>query len=700
MPEPLSLEELIEDLSPKYPAWLYKWDANGQKVLRPPKTPGKERMASWAEQDHLLHSVLLERFRSDLTFYRQSETEVFASFNEAEDNAFYSTEPTVQVNKLCNMLSGIPPRISFPWRDKRGEEEAQAMEDWGRHLIAKWSEMHRSADNGELQWELLFSAAIYGRMVARVLPDPDDYSFPWKIDLLDPSTVFITPGDKWGPLRAVQVYHETLEHALDNFGEDGRHKLRSKFIKHYNVNDRDLDEDKMVEVKQVWTRWSHHVSVDGICVIHRDHEFGRVPFIQRLLPGEMGGASTPEGRREMVPLDRVIEQSVGGYSSKQMDMARKGLSFCHAIRNAIRYEEMLFSLLMTMVELDVDPPQVTTTPYEDKPGPVGLRPGDHTTRRPGESTSPVTPAIRSQAIGPVATLVRQMQDKGGLPATLFGIGSGSNVSGFAESTLIAAAKDRIGPYVKALEDFFSDVIELAAYLFHGFGWLYTESVDGTYATPKRRSDPFAPNAEMGPMPEVGMAMMQGQSPDQIAEQVRLMAAQNQGPAAGWDEPQTATVDITRDMMANVGFRPVVTMEGFDWNQLTQQANAAGLMIDKEIWSTWTARDKLGVENPTQEHRWIRAEQAMKDPKLVEQVLLPRALWDYGDVEGFLQYKMAQMQAQQPAPGAMGPGGPPPGGPPGPPPGPVPGIQSVQGDSQPMMSPDGVPGRPRNPQGPI
>lgn len=704
-PEPGMMEEpIIPELDflalaqeamaePEYPAWLYKVDKKtGQKVLTPPKKPTQEACESWAKSDHILYGLLLTRFARDLAIYRQDNTAVFDLFDPEQDEAFVSIEPTVQVNKLANMIGSTPHRVSWPFRNQDQLQAAQDAEDWATHFIEQWERVHRQGGNGPLKWEASFSAALYGRICARVVPDPDDNDFPWKVDLMDPATCFPMFGDKWGLLRMTRIYRDTLGRVVDGYDPTGERGLHRKFTKHYlgknHGGDTQLDYDREVEVVEVWTRWHRYVSVDSMQIMLEAHEYGRVPFVYIVLTGEMGMMATPDTRSIPFALTekQINRGEIGELSMRQIDIARKGLAFFDSFRQAIRYEEMLYGLLMTLVKLDANPPMITVSPYDDVSR-VDLRPGGHTKRRPGEATNPLALNSRANVIGPVATLVRGQQAKAGLPDNVFGVVEGSNVTGFAESTLLAAAKDRLSPYVEAIETFYADVLELAAYLFHGFGHLYVDNM-GTLELPRMTRDPFGiGQQQMPPMPPTAPVMGGMMSPmDMMAGMPPMMPPPP-------EESDSDDIKISRKTFDLVGFRPRVILEGFDWQQMTQKANVAGLMIDKRIWSEWTARDKLGVENPTKEGLWIDVETAKKFPPLMEKVLLPQALWESGNIDAFMAYMTQVQQSQsQSQMGGMGmPGGGPPPGMGG---GTPPGVQSVQGDSQPMIGPDGVPGRPR------
>jgi hypothetical protein len=269
-PEPLDPESIIKELEPKYPAWLYKVNKEtGDREISPPPKPDKGTFQNWSQADHMLHAALLSRFRSDLDFYRRNDAAVFKTYDVETDEPFFSAEPKIQVNKLCNMLSGIERRVSWPFQSEDERRDAQSLEDWALYLVDRFKQQHGTAGmNADLDWEVFFSAAVYGRIIARILPDPDDWEFPWKFRLMDPAACFPTPGDKWGLLRMTTIEQMTLGRALDGFDPDGRRKLNGKMRKHYASTkqgsaDKGLDLDREIEVTEVWTRWHHNVDIDG-----------------------------------------------------------------------------------------------------------------------------------------------------------------------------------------------------------------------------------------------------------------------------------------------------------------------------------------------------------------------------------------------------------------------------------------------------
>ena len=689
-----------ETYEPKYPSWLYKIDRKtGQRTLSPPRKPESGMFKSWATKDQSDYALLLLRFIQDLTFVRQREAGVFDTHREEFGEAFSSPEPWTQLSKLCTMVSSIPPKPEWRFKTEKERKASQAAEEWFYYICEQWKIQHRGHGNGDLDWDMMFNAGVYGRMVSHVIPDPEDPTLPWKIELCDPGSCFPVWGDKYGLLRMTRIYKSTRGEILDSLDPTGEKKLEKKI---FGIDkNADIDLTAEVTVQDVWTRWSRYLDVDGKEVLHYDHEYGKVPFVYDIAPGESGLNSTPEIQGLGLAFDTQSRDMypVSGTNSRQQDIARKGVSFFHGFRQVIRLEEMIFGLMMLILKLDASPPQMTESGYEELPSPVDMTPGGHTHRRPGEKTTPVSTAVRAQVLGPLLQMLSAAKQKAGLPDNVFGIVEGSNVTGFAQNTLMAATKDRIQPYIDMRANHYANVAELAAYMYHGWGHLYVDDPEGVFRVPKRARDPFPSGGKkLGPMPPVFSMANSGTPLPEIAASVST-SYQNQmaQPAPIEDETE---VEISRETFELVGFRPRVKLESWDWNDMTQRMNVAQMATQSGLWSKWTARDKIGIDDPTQEQRWIDVEMAKSHPGLIESVILPQALWETGNINAFLAYTshvLAQMGGggTMGAPSGASPADPSANG------GSVRGVQTVQGDSQPSVDPArnpvGAPAGPTNDQ---
>jgi hypothetical protein len=345
----------------------------------------------------MLYSDLLMRFQRDLAMYRRWSWGVGSSWNPDLDTAYVTDEVAVQVNKIAAMISGTPHQVSYTWRTKKEREWAQAMEALDLWFLEQWDGFHRAEGNANLKHDMVWSSLIYGRIVVQLSCDLKDGGFPWMVTLHDPACVFPVFGKgKQGLLRCSFRYTTTVADILDEFDPDGYEKLEEELAtndkRSGKRNDYALDYTEERVVNSCLTRWSHYVDVDGHPILETDHEYGVVPLIYNLAPGEMGSASTPlTGRREGLTR-RDIKLGYMGLDTgkaRQRDQAEKGQSFFHAIRNAIWQKERLLGYHMTAAEQGTNPPTFITNPYKKMPEAFDFGPGGRNELKPGQTATPV-----------------------------------------------------------------------------------------------------------------------------------------------------------------------------------------------------------------------------------------------------------------------------------------------------------------------
>lgn len=739
------LEELIEAVQPKYPSWLYKTDKKtGMRVVDPPPKPKASQFEDWVKADEARYSELLARFLDDIRLYRQMGFGRFADFNPDFDTLFVSAEPTTQINKVAAMIAGTPHNISYPWRTKQEREDAEALETWALWFIETWEKHHRDSGSSELKWDLAWSGLLYGREVVRVTCDLEDGDFPWQIDVIDPATCYPTWGrGKHGLIRMSRRYLDTLGAIIDQYDPAGRNGIVAKFAKHLNKGINELHFEREVEVNECWTRWHKYVSADGIVIQEPvAHEYGVVPFVYNLAPGEMGTISSPRRERGLTREEILLGYAAGGQKSRQFDLAEKGVSFLHSIRNAIAQREAVAGMHMTSLHQTLNPATITTNPYPTPPEPLDLGPGGNNERKPGQQTVPAVPNPKPLDTQPLMGMLNSEIAKAALPDVIFGQVDGSNVTGFASDTLMAAAKDRIQPYLSLTEKTLEDVLVLATYLFRNFGQNAEGLSDGVLVIPRRgfgNTDatssapppnwavpimmqimqatlqqtmppppPFNPMANSpggltnqpqgmpvgpglgpmgapmgGPAPMMpGMPGMPGMPPPISPDGMPSLPMTTGGRPAPADKPD---VEISRDIIDRLTGRPKVRLYNIGLQNRTMMANYLSMLVREKLISRAVAMDNIPeVGNAVQEWGRIMAEDAQTNPAMLEKIYHPRMLWEQGDVDGFVTYWATVLLPQMAQSIAPAPGAAPPSGPPAAPPGGPMAPQSVQGDSNAML----------------
>src|SRR5690606_21252234 len=137
-------------------------------------------------------------------------------------------------------------------------------------------------------------------------------------------------------------------------------------------------------------------SIDGIELDLTEHEYGFVPYVYNLAPGEAGTSSMPGGDG-LGPTANEIRRGVSGSgsTSKSRDLSYKGQSFFHNVIFSLKQMNKLFGFHRVAAEQSVNPSTQTTTGYVGQPPEqADLRPGKDNQLRPGETRAPIVPTAR------------------------------------------------------------------------------------------------------------------------------------------------------------------------------------------------------------------------------------------------------------------------------------------------------------------
>lgn len=506
----------LDPFAPKYPAWLYRTDRDtGERVLTPPPEPDATQFQGWISSDALLYGELLRRFECDLRAYRRYTYGVGRSYDPDVDAAFVSDEVVIQVNKIASMIAGAPITVRYAWRTAAEREAAARMEQFARWFVAQWGIQHRTGST-DLLWDLAWYALVYGRQCVQIGNDLEDGDFPWWAEVLDPATCFPVWGkSKHGLLRMTRRFTASTGEVLDEYDPTGKDRIADRLLAksatRTRTNDLDLTEDRTVE--QVWTRWHRYTQVDTVRLELVAHELGVVPFLYNLAPGEAGSAAAPGNLSgtglSATDIKRRGYGSESG-SSRQRDIAEKGQSFFAPIRDALRQKEKLLGISMIAAEQTINPATTDTFPQGMKP-PAGLdlTPGTRNTRFTGQQTEPSIPSMRPFDAGTLLAELNSELAKGMLPDVIFGTMEGSNITGFASDSLMAAAKDRINPYMSLTATTLADAVALAALLFRNFGHAAEGLADGVLIIPRaNRGGGFVNGMKPAPAPAWAGAIVQ------------------------------------------------------------------------------------------------------------------------------------------------------------------------------------------------
>lgn len=621
--------------------------------------------AVWRElgnQDEQHYQRLLWRFSRDTDLYRGKNSAVPPGFDPKRELAYRSATLSNVVNKLTNMCAPLDFRYIIPFKDEPTKKASQIVENW--HTYNRHCEEFEYATSGGhsslAQDEWLYNL-LYGRICARVLPAPEHPNHPFRVTLLDPSTVFpVWGGDGEGlvrvthkrPMTAIDVIATYLPYA-PNLTE----RLKDSVAEKFGFESQEYHRFYYVQrdLWEMWNTWSKCVFWGDTLITLDDHELGFVPFIYTMARGEPRGMRTPQGRSYRSSVydweDDYPEEWIS--TDDVYDESEKGISVFHHIIKTNKMSEVVYSLLMTQI-LQASRPStinyVGQTGWGELPKPLDLKPGGTNYRRLNVDNVEIVPTSpRPTDASPVIQRLLGEVAEGTINPAMFGNVEGSNIAGYAIESMVAAAKDTVLPYLKNYELFQAMKAEMQTRLYRDVilpDGMMTIPLEGRYGT--------QPSA-----------------------------------------------DVTAEVIDQVGTKVTVEMIGVSDQQLPMLVNAAGAAVERGFWSQRKAMEKLGEKDPDRMLREIIIERGMQHPEMMENFLIPvmmiqnnqrdmAELWTLLVVMPKIQAMMAQMMGPMGGmmgappggggPPAMGPGGPPPGAPPMLPPGP--GGPEVNGQSNP------------------
>lgn len=634
--------------APLYPAWFT--DEDGEP--RTPRKPTEAFCETIARSMHRKGDDYRYRVERDVRVYRQAAPGRFRDFNPQTDTQYHSTEISTQVNLMASILAGIDPRLEVPYKTVTERTSSQAVEDWGYWFLDEWERRHRISGNGGLRYELMWYFLVCGRACVRCALNPRDPEFPWKIDLVDPTTVRVI-FDEHGPSTVTLIYQTSVARVLAAY-DDGSGRLMDELLPQHDKMRGDFDLDRQVELVEYWDRWWTYASADGIVVKPvMAHEYGFPPYRYWYGVGEPG-SFVPKVRRVTA---EEVRRGIAFGDPRVIDDIQKGVSVFHHWGKAIEQEEAIMTILLGMLRQDYEPATITTTPFPDLPDPPNLRHRGRTILRPGEQMEVAGITSRANDLVPLMQKLREERVKGGLPDQLFGAGGDQQISGFAIESLIAAAKAKLQPYIDLEELALADVMRLALIEFQGWGWMVNP--EGELRIPRQHKTYLAA------------------TPDEA------------------DDPPT--VALTREDLDRVGTTIMVRLESVALQNMTAMSNVASMNVTSGVWTRNRARTFLNEPNPEALEEQLQVERALDDEAMQRLVIRPRALAKAGEWQALAAYMMTIVLPEIMGPGAPGGGV---GGPPGtqiPPGGAPPGIITTQGASQPAVGQGPGPGT--GPQGP-
>lgn len=631
---------------------------NKRKGYTKPLTTGQVEHVM--NRTHERYMPLVQRYARDLGYYRQKNPpNVPPGFDKTKEVAFRSATLSNIVNKLTNMSSAAEWQHIVPHKDEPTRENSQIVENWYDQLRQQEEEIYAyGSGEGGLQWAEFWYLYMYGRVVWRCLPDPDDEDHPFHEALLDPGTCYPIWGDsKDGMVAMVRRYEAAIIDVLKTYG-DGDPELENKLADTLGyVTDAPEWYNHRVIVWEWWDTWRRKVRVSDMWVLEEDHKLGYVPFVDVVARGEPRGVGTPDSTYGW-----WVDDDNNAYLplSNREDLAQKGVSVFHHIINTHRMTEVVYTLLLSETLKSQNPAYITYSAPQIAgvaPKPIRTTPGANNQRTLNLQQVEIVPTSpRPTDTSPVLNKVQSETTEGSINPAMYGSMDGSNISGFSVESLISAAKDTTLPYTHAFTRFQALKARMRArqYISH-----------------------IAPSGYSMLVPMEGKY---GSKP---------------------------SVEITPEIVKSTG--PVVStkMVGVSDQALPGLMNLAVQASEKGIWSRREGMEKTGVRDPSRMYRDIIVERAIEHPEIMENIIIPQMFLKNGQQDiaymwGLLVVmpKLMQMMGGMMG-GGMPPGGPPGmgGGPPGAAPPPALGPGPMNGMSMPGMGlPTPPPGGPGPGQG--
>lgn len=594
----LLMEEMKPPREPTYPP-------DFEKPPRPSKV-GIDDLKSDLESRG---SGYVERVREHRELLRPGWATPVGAFNKNE-KAFYDSALHDEVALVCGKLAGIEPDRDVPAKSPDVREDAQKIED----ALYQWHEddvrVYARRQHGHVSYARFWDLCESGRVVTRVVLNPDRPDRPFDTALVDPATIFFTSANGEGPAHVVRVYRDTVGGVIADYG-DAKGKLRKRLLDGLGDDDstrsgvfrrrphqaRRLNEE--VEVVEYWDSWYRAVYVDGRTAVDiTEHEYGRVPYA--ITGSGIGGPGHP------------IPQSGG--SSFDDDHGRyRDQSYIQDRVRAHWQNEAVLSRLFTEMQKEKD----WFLHQDDFAHEKGLRKvvvgGDNVNQafKDREVWQEIVTAPLPAVLQPLMGALAMGQARAGMPPSEYGVGD-TNQSGSAVSGLKDSGNNKLTVVKLAMERHLEEVDELKLSIYQNFGHLVVDKhgESGGFVTITRR----APNAKQDP-----------------------------------------TFVLEPETIDRVGSRVEIKLTSIDLASLPAVLNAGRMGLEMDVLTTADIAEMIGKRNPERTRMERMYEKLMLSPQMMD-MFMYRVAAEMEDPEAadFLKSRLQQS-------GGSGGGPPPPNG---------------------------------------
>jgi hypothetical protein len=645
----VQLQADLKSPGPKYPDDYPSWFRKPAK----PTTGTVSGLAHADESEYSDYRTRVHRVREWMTMRRMG---VFTKRNRKRDEPWQSPRLLNEYQMRASIIGRADTIFDMQPLHPSVREDAQNVEDFAYWAWERIKEQHVERMNGPLEVDDAKYAIDSGMIVYRCLMNPANSKFPWKVELLDPTTVYAVPGGEQGLLRATRVYRTSIIKAIDAFDLDG--KLGNKLLAKKKDRNGDVTEPKMtdqVEVVEYYDRWWMVVTVAGIPAITTEHKYGYVPFIVQ--PNAHGSPlssvkiTNSNVRNPAFGLEGSIEVA-NWYHWAAGDLDAE-------IKSHEQYEAIMGKYASAIRRSDDPPWKRKVSPLGNKQGNRGIELQDGAVNpelMDQEEYEPILVGPAPQMAQPILAARTQDEVTGLLSDTRFGAAA-PNQSGNAISGLNAADQDKLFGAMKCCELARQRLIRMMLRQMQDWGDLLGE--DGKRG---KVVVPYQPNRR---------------------------------------DTNDVAFELTAEIVQAVGTDIMVTLKPDETQEFLAKINAANLGIQSEIVSRRWSRDFIGIQDPAGMESEIIEEGALSDPRMRDLYILANFLERAGMThvlppefwaQAWMKNYMGQQQQQQ------GGGGPPNGGAPMPQPGVNTSALNLQPLGQGQQGPTGAPGMTPPPPG--
>lgn len=466
------MPDLMEMLRTQYgisapPKPMYR---RGFKV---PARPNEAQIWAEARLAQQNNRRLIWRMYNDILWYRMLYVGLFPEDIEARQEGLFTDEyrsPAMaqELEIVAGFLAGLPLRPQKRAMDKDLKADVNKVLDTVRYWRTLAEERHpEEGGNGPLALEEAKYLTLFGRVINRSVARVFDPEYPIGKALIDPTTFY--PVYRPRMVKAFHIYRAPIGSILGDYNDVTNAQMKA-IQNEYGAS---FDENMLVECVEYWDEWYRSVQIMGATIMPVvAHQYGELPFTVGLGPhGEPGAMRTPiQSSRWDNTTDYMMHEP-----DATADQVYKGLSYIHYMRIEHQQFESIMARMVTALKKAINPP--TILELSNEAAKAGKRPdldlsaGAVNELIKGEMTwNPVPTEPSPLQVETLMTALMGERTITRMPDAFMGANEKSNVSGTAMSNLSGAGMEKIGKWVKCLEDYHGRVESKDLRLFCNIGY--------------------------------------------------------------------------------------------------------------------------------------------------------------------------------------------------------------------------------------